>query len=89
MQLSHFGKKFTSGAGILTLMDDLGKAIVHGSGQYMLGGGNPAHIPEVQRYFREQMRRTLDNDKDFELAIGNYTSPQGHGDFVRTLAELL
>ena len=89
MQLSYFGKKFTSGAGILTLMDDLGKAIAHGSGQYMLGGGNPAHIPEVQRYFREQMRRTLDNDRDFELAIGNYTGPQGHGDFVRALAELL
>ena len=58
MKLSNFGKNFTSGAGILTLMDDLGKAIVSGSGQYMLGGGNPAHIPEVQYHFPQPNEET-------------------------------
>ncbi len=89
MKLSNFGKNFTSGAGILTLMDDLGKAIVSGSGQYMLGGGNPAHIPEVQYHFRSRMKKLLENGREFEMAIGNYTTSQGDSHFIKALAGML
>ena len=46
MKLSNFGEKLTNKSGILELMDDLGNALQKG-GMYMLGGGNPAHIPQM------------------------------------------
>ena len=53
MKLSRFGTKFTSEAGILSLMDDLGRTLAGNTGELvMMGGGNPGHI---QRY------RTISN----------------------------
>ncbi|MDF7801127.1 hypothetical protein P4C99_16745 [Pontiellaceae bacterium B1224] len=49
MNLSKFGEKFTRKAGITQLMDDLGAAMAGGD-MLMLGGGNPAHIPEGQDF---------------------------------------
>ncbi|HCE46367.1 MAG TPA: valine--pyruvate transaminase [Lentisphaeria bacterium] len=90
MKLSAFGRKFTRNSGILRLMDDLGSAISAGSGKMlMLGGGNPAHIPEVQKYFRTRMESILANGKEFEQTIGDYDGPQGENGFIEVLAELL
>jgi valine--pyruvate aminotransferase len=50
MQFSRFGQKFCGGAGITRLMDDLGAALAD-SDMLMLGGGNPAHIPEVKTLY--------------------------------------
>ena len=47
MKFSGFGEKFTSKAGITSLMEDLGAALAGESDMIMMGGGNPAHIPEV------------------------------------------
>ncbi|MCK5675468.1 MAG: hypothetical protein KAH99_00470 [Verrucomicrobia bacterium] len=54
MNLSKFGEKLTRKAGITALMDDLGAAM-EGADMLMLGGGNPAHIPEVQDRFRKRI----------------------------------
>ena len=89
MQLSNFGRKFTAEAGILRLMDDLGKAIVSEREVYMMGGGNPSHIPAVQTYFRRRMETLLTNGDEFERLIGNYDSPQGVAAFIEALAALL
>jgi alanine-alpha-ketoisovalerate/valine-pyruvate aminotransferase len=53
MEISIFGQKIASTSGIGRLMDDLGNAMSQGGETIMLGGGNPAHIPQVQRYFRQ------------------------------------
>lgn len=89
MQLSAFGKKFTRDVGIIQLMKDLGEALADAEGVFMLGGGNPAHIPEVQARFREAMRGILDRPGDFAHLIGDYSSPQGERAFVEALADLL
>ncbi len=89
MQLSRFGQRFTGPAGILQLMDDLGRAMAGSERVYMMGGGNPSHIPEVQAYFRRSMTRILEQDGAFERMIGNYAPPQGDVAFVNALARLL
>ncbi len=70
-------------------MVDLGYALAQDGDVYMLGGGNPAHIPQVQRYFRESMQRLLDSVGAFEQAIGNYDPPQGNRQFIEAICMLL
>lgn len=88
MQLSQFGKKFTARTGILELMDDLGTAMAGDEDFYMLGGGNPAYIPEVNRVWRKRMEEILANKREFEEMLGNYDKPQGKTLFCEALAEL-
>jgi len=89
MEVSKFGKKIATTSGIGQLMDDLGDALAESRDVLMLGGGNPAHIPEVQAYFRESMVKLLDNGREFERAIGNYGPPQGNKEFIDAIATLL
>ena len=89
MKLSDFAQRFTSDSGINLLMEDLGAAMAGGQEVLMLGGGNPAHIPEAQALFRERMGRLLDEPAEFARVIGDYDSPQGNQAFLVALAELL
>ena len=89
MKLSEFAQRFTSDSGINLLMEDLGAAMAGGQEVLMLGGGNPAHIPEAQALFRERMERLLDEPDEFARVIGDYDSPQGNRAFLIALAELL
>jgi valine--pyruvate aminotransferase len=89
MKLSKFGKKIAVTSGIGQLMDDLGMALAEGRGMLMLGGGNPAHIPDVQRYFRDSMQGLLLDRGKFERTIGNYDPPQGNKEFIEAVASLL
>ncbi|HFQ89679.1 MAG TPA: valine--pyruvate transaminase [Desulfobulbus sp.] len=88
MKLSVFGKRFSSGAGILSLMDDLGNALARG-GTIMMGGGNPAHVPEVQEVLRRSLRRIVEDPARFRQLIGVYDPPPGNGEFLDALAGLL
>jgi valine--pyruvate aminotransferase len=88
MNLSNFGEKFTRKAGITQLMDDLGGAMAGGD-MPMLGGGNPAHIPEVQQCFRERMEAILAEPSGFETMIGNYDTSRGNTAFIEALAAML
>ena len=63
---TRFGKKLTKKSGILELMDDLGNAMNSTSDIYMLGGGNPAHIPEINNIWRKRMREILASEDNFE-----------------------
>jgi valine--pyruvate aminotransferase len=89
MKVSKFGRKITERSGISRLMDDLGKALAQGQDVLMLGGGNPAHIPEVQRYFRESMLSLLEKKGEFERAVGDYDPPQGNKEFIEAMSTLL
>lgn len=90
MQFSSFGTKFTSDSGVLTLMDDLGNALAARAGKvYMLGGGNPAKIPQMQLALRQRMQAMLDDEESFEHMVGDYSAPEGAKRFNAALANLL
>ena len=57
MKFSKFGNRFTRHTGARQLMDDLGAAMTSEDPVMMLGGGNPAHIPEVLRLLAERRTR--------------------------------
>jgi valine--pyruvate aminotransferase len=87
---SLFGERFASGSGIQDLMDDLGRAMAGAHGPIrMLGGGNPAHIPEVQAVWRDRMTAILGNPDEFDRMMTNYDPPIGNAKFIRALAALL
>ena len=89
MKFSSFGNSFSSDAGIVRLMDDLGDALSVDKRMLMLGGGNPGQIPEVQARFRQRMHDILDQGDQFERLIGEYDPPQGDARFLKALAGLL
>ena len=89
MNFSMFGDKVNNKSGIKNLMDDLGHAMEVNRNMLMLGGGNPAHIPEVQKILRESMKGVMGSGALFEECIGNYDSPQGNTKFIAELAALL
>lgn len=86
MKLSAFGEKLTQKTGILELMDDLGRAMSTEQHLLMLGGGNPAHILEVEKFWRKRWQEILDNGDELERMLGNYTTPQGDADFINAIA---
>jgi valine--pyruvate aminotransferase len=89
MEFSRFGKRFSSDAGIVQLMDDLGNALSINKSMLMLGGGNPGQIPQMQARFRQRMHAILDDGDCFERLIGHYDPPQGESRFIEALAALL
>ncbi|KEQ17386.1 valine--pyruvate transaminase [Endozoicomonas numazuensis] len=89
MKLSTFGTKFTRHSGILQLMDDLGHALAGGQDMIMMGGGNPAHIPEVEETFRQRLQKIVDSPSEFTRLTGTYDPPQGEKEFVHEMARFL
>ncbi len=78
-----------AGSGIHELMDDLGQAMTVDPKMRMLGGGNPAAVPEMRALFHQRMRELLDQEGGFERILGNYDPPQGNPRFRTAMAELL
>lgn len=87
--LSVFGKNLCEGSGIGELMDDLGEALASGDGMMMLGGGQPAHIPEMDALWRERLVEMMANGDELERVLGNYDPPIGNEQFRVALAALL
>ncbi len=88
IEFSRFGKRLTAKTGILELMEDLGNAAAEDKRYYMLGGGNPALIPEVCELWRRRMQEILENGDQFEKMIGRYDTSQGNQPFLEALAGL-
>lgn len=86
---SAVGQKLTARSGILSLMDDLGRAMTIEPDMLMLGGGNPAAVPAMQTIWRERMQALLDEGAGFDRMLGNYDPPQGNPRFLAALAKLL
>ena len=89
MNVSKFGKKVAVHSGIGQLMDDLGTALSAEHEVLMLGGGNPARIPEVEQCLRRNMLALLGQGDRFERAIGAYDPPEGNAEFIKALSDLL
>jgi len=88
MKLSAFGEKFSAGAGILSLMDDLGRAVADPQA-ILMGGGNPGYIEEIGKVMRQRLQAMIDDEQIFKKLIGLYDPPQGDPGFCRALARLL
>ena len=89
MEFSLFGQKLAGRSGIQELMDDLGNALSSAEKKYMLGGGNPAHIPEINKLWRSRVKEIWRTKGSLEALLANYDTPQGSQSFLRSLAHLL
>jgi hypothetical protein len=64
-EFSNFGRHLGCGSGIEELMDDLGHALASGGPDLkMLGGGQPARIPEMNAVWRGGSRNCWRNPAD-------------------------
>ncbi len=86
---SKFGQKFTHYSGITRLMDDLGKAN-HSNDEniIMLGGGNPALIPEAHDIFVKELGKLV-KAGGADKMLGFYDGPQGSEVFIDALVRML
>ncbi len=89
LKLSRFGARFTRSTGALELMDDLGSVLAGDAQQLMLGGGNPAKIPEVQARFRARLEEVARSPREFDRLLADYAHPKGELTLRRSLARLL
>ncbi len=88
-EYSSFGQKARTLSGIGELMEDLGQAMSVRPDLLMLGGGNPAHIPEMEKVFRDAMEDILRTPGVYERCVGDYDGPGGNPAFLAAVAELL
>ena len=86
MQLSKFGKKYTQFSGITQLMQDLNDGL-KGGDMIMLGGGNPAQIPQVQSVIQQHLEQLLQSG-ELMSTISNYDGPKGKDSFIAALVKL-
>jgi valine--pyruvate aminotransferase len=89
MEFSNFGRKFTEGAGILSLMEDMGKAMSGGLDLIMMGGGNPGIVVGFQEIVRKRLQEICAGREAFNNLVGIYNPPQGEQGFIEALARLL
>ena len=88
-ELSEFGQGLCTGSGIGELMEDLGEAMAAGGERIrMLGGGQPAHIPEIDAVWRQRMEEIMASEGGLERMLGDYEGPAGNGGFRASLAGL-
>ena len=85
MHFSDFGRYFQNYSGITQLMDDLNEGLSHPD-TIMLGGGNPAAIPEVMQVFDDTINK-LQASGDLMNTLANYDGPQGNRQFIENLAD--
>ncbi len=94
IEFSKFGERLCLGSGIEELMSDLGNALAEGGEEMiMLGGGQPAHIPEVDAIWRQRMEeimaKPINMPGSMEVMLGNYDPPSGTPAFLTAIAEML
>ena len=58
-------------------MEDLSISVPSGGTVFPLGGGNPAHIPEVQALLQESAQALLDNRALFNATLETMTRRRG------------
>lgn len=90
MILTDIGAKLGGPSGIQELMEDLGRAMTSDPAMRMLGGGNPAAIPEVQALWRSRVGALLENGgAEMDRMLLNYDPPSGNPAFRESFADFL
>ncbi len=85
MNYSDFGERFRRRSGITLLMEDLAEGLAQDD-MIMLGGGNPAAIPEALELFQQTLEKICANGQLLQ-ALANYDGPQGRQRFLELLAD--
>jgi valine--pyruvate aminotransferase len=75
-------------SGIGELMKAL-SAGVAGEKVYMLGGGNPAHIPAVEKACHKATEEILSRRGAFEKVLGEYDPPRGNIELIDAICGLM
>jgi len=83
MNFSDFGRHFAGYSGITHLMDDLNEGLLQ-EDVVMMGGGNPAAIPEIIQVFNRTLEK-LQASGELVKALANYDGPQGKNVFIDNL----
>lgn len=86
---SNIGNRLAGPSGIQELMDDLGEALSLHPDMRMLGGGQPAAIPEVQAIWRQRMGELLADGAALDKMLLNYDPPGGNPLFREAMAGFL
>ena len=91
LQITKIGEALSGHSGIVEVMDDLGTALTSGesSEMLMLGGGNPAHVPEMQAVWRERLREIVADEPFCDRILANYDGPAGSPQFRKSVAACL
>lgn len=90
MKFSALGERLSGGSGIEMLMDDLGNALAaSGPALHMLGGGNPAHIPEMEAIWKSRLETILADPAQLRRTLAIYDPPRGNAGCLAALAALL
>ncbi len=88
-EFSNFGRHLGCGSGIGELMDDLGNALAKGSPDLkMLGGGQPARIPEVNAVWHRRLEEIIAETGGIDRALTSYDPPRGNPHFLEAIAGL-
>ena len=85
---SDIGSRLGGPSGIQELMDDLGEALSLHPDMRMLGGGQPAAIPQVQAMWRQRLAEML-ADGSIDRTLLNYDPPGGNPLFREAFAAFL
>ena len=88
LQFSQIGQRLSGPSGIVELMDDLGAAMASGD-MLMLGGGNPAMIPEVQEIWRQRLQQIAGDADQCVRLLAHYEGPAGNLRFRESFAASL
>lgn len=89
-KFSTLGARIAGGSGIEDLMEDLGRALAEGGEDMaMLGGGNPAHVPEMEALWHSRLAEILDHPAQLRRVLAIYDPPQGNPGFLEALAAML
>lgn len=90
MKFSDLGERLSGESGIENLMHDLGHALAaSGPSMHMLGGGNPAHIPEMESIWNRRMREILEDATALRRMLSIYDPPRGNSHCIAALSQLL
>ena len=88
-EFSQFGRHLGCGSGIEELMEDLGNALASGGADLkMLGGGQPARIPEMNAVWRRRLDELMEETGGLERSLTTYDPPRGNPRFLRAIASL-
>jgi valine--pyruvate aminotransferase len=88
-EFSEFGRHLGCGSGIEELMDDLGHALASGGAELkMLGGGQPARIPEMNSVWRRRLELLAEQADGLDRSMTTYDPPRGNPRFLEAIAGL-
>ncbi len=89
-EFSVIGNRLARGSGIGELMEDLGHALASGGPALkMLGGGQPAQIPEINDIWRSRLVDISGNHGLSARLLSTYDPPKGNTEFITAISKML